>query len=109
MCWCWLIKFILRIVLVHDIEITVEHLPSIILVIIYGACSNFEVPRTSCAAVDILIRARTFFKHISYFSGKIKANPMVLCGPSGCGKSTLLKQLMADYPSLFGFSVSRKS
>jgi ABC-type lipoprotein export system ATPase subunit len=32
----------------------------------------------------------------------------VISGPSGSGKSTLLKKLFAEYPSTFGFSVSRK-
>jgi len=31
---------------------------------------------------------------------------LVLCGPSGSGKSTLLKQLMSEYGSEFGFSIS---
>eukprot|EP01137_Pigoraptor_chileana_P037136 Opistho-2@33758 len=32
--------------------------------------------------------------------------PLVLAGPSGAGKSTLLKRLLAEYPDVFGFSVS---
>lgn len=32
--------------------------------------------------------------------------PIVISGPSGAGKSTILKLLMAEYPGLFGFSVS---
>ncbi|EDV95803.1 guanylate kinase [Drosophila grimshawi] len=32
--------------------------------------------------------------------------PLVLCGPSGSGKSTLLKRLFAEFPEMFGFSVS---
>lgn len=32
--------------------------------------------------------------------------PVVLSGPSGAGKSTLLKKLMAEFSSVFGFSVS---
>lgn len=32
--------------------------------------------------------------------------PLVICGPSGSGKSTLLKQLFAEFPETFGFSVS---
>merc|ERR1712002_833170 len=35
-----------------------------------------------------------------------KFRPLVISGPSGCGKSTLIKKLMADYPNMFGFSVS---
>ncbi|CAO3644242.1 unnamed protein product [Cunninghamella echinulata] len=34
------------------------------------------------------------------------AKIFVISGPSGFGKSTLLKRLFADYPSVFGFSVS---
>jgi ABC-type ATPase involved in cell division len=33
----------------------------------------------------------------------------VISGPSGSGKSTLLKRLFNEYPSTFGFSISRKS
>jgi len=36
----------------------------------------------------------------------LKPLPVVFCGPSGVGKSTLVKQLMAEFPSLFGFSIS---
>jgi guanylate kinase len=32
---------------------------------------------------------------------------LVVSGPSGAGKSTLLKRLLADYPTTFGFSISR--
>ena len=32
--------------------------------------------------------------------------PLVVCGPSGSGKSTLLQRLFAEYPNMFGFSVS---
>ena len=35
-----------------------------------------------------------------------KLRPVVLSGPSGAGKSTILKMLFAEYPGLFGFSVS---
>lgn len=35
-----------------------------------------------------------------------KPLPVVFCGPSGVGKSTLVKQLMSEFPSLFGFSIS---
>ena len=31
---------------------------------------------------------------------------IVMCGPSGVGKGTLLHKLFAEYPSLFGFSIS---
>ena len=37
-----------------------------------------------------------------------KLQPVVLSGPSGCGKSTLIKKLTNEFPSKFGFSVSRK-
>jgi len=37
---------------------------------------------------------------------KVCADPLVLCGPSGVGKSTLIKRLQADFPGVFGFSVS---
>eukprot|EP00052_Salpingoeca_macrocollata_P033234 m.7735 g.7735 ORF g.7735 m.7735 type:complete len:210 (-) comp4871_c0_seq1:61-690(-) len=33
-------------------------------------------------------------------------HPVVISGPSGAGKSTLLNKLFAEYPDLFGFSVS---
>lgn len=32
--------------------------------------------------------------------------PVVISGPSGVGKGTLISQLMKDFPSVFGFSVS---
>jgi len=35
-----------------------------------------------------------------------KPKPVVVCGPSGAGKSTLVKQLMKEYPTVFGFSIS---
>lgn len=31
---------------------------------------------------------------------------VVICGPSGAGKSTLIKRLIAEEPTMFGFSVS---
>lgn len=34
--------------------------------------------------------------------------PIIIAGPSGTGKSTLLKRLFEDYPTRFGFSISRK-
>ena len=38
----------------------------------------------------------------------MKAKPLVMAGPSGCGKSTLMKKLLAEFPDMFGFSVSRR-
>jgi len=35
-----------------------------------------------------------------------KPNAIVVNGPSGVGKGTLINKLMADFPSMFGFSVS---
>ncbi|XP_037085209.1 guanylate kinase-like [Pollicipes pollicipes] len=35
-----------------------------------------------------------------------RCRPVVLCGPSGAGKSTLVSRLQAEFPGLFGFSVS---
>ncbi|PYI04829.1 guanylate kinase [Aspergillus sclerotiicarbonarius CBS 121057] len=35
-----------------------------------------------------------------------KFRPVVVSGPSGTGKSTLLKQLFAEMPDRFGFSIS---
>jgi guanylate kinase len=35
-----------------------------------------------------------------------RIRPLVLSGPSGAGKSTLLKRLFAEFPGVFGFSVS---
>jgi len=32
--------------------------------------------------------------------------PLVICGPSGVGKSTIVNQLLQEFPSVFGFSVS---
>lgn len=32
--------------------------------------------------------------------------PIIIAGPSGVGKGTLIKQLMTEYPTKFGFSVS---
>ena len=32
--------------------------------------------------------------------------PVVVCGPSGVGKGTLITKLMAEFPEVFGFSVS---
>jgi hypothetical protein len=32
--------------------------------------------------------------------------PLVICGPSGVGKSTIVNQLLKEFPSVFGFSVS---
>ncbi|KCV68328.1 guanylate kinase [Fonticula alba] len=34
------------------------------------------------------------------------SRPVVICGPSGVGKGTLLKKLFAEFPSVFGFSIS---
>lgn len=36
-------------------------------------------------------------------------NAIVVAGPSGVGKGTLIEKLRAEYPSLFGFSVSHTS
>ncbi|XP_063902199.1 guanylate kinase-like [Zophobas morio] len=33
-------------------------------------------------------------------------NTLVLFGPSGSGKSTLLKNLLAEFPNIFGYSIS---
>ncbi|KAF0975193.1 hypothetical protein FDP41_005946 [Naegleria fowleri] len=35
-----------------------------------------------------------------------KFRPIVICGPSGVGKGTLIQKLFAEFPSIFGFSVS---
>merc|ERR1712166_845172 len=35
-----------------------------------------------------------------------KPSTIVVNGPSGVGKGTLINKLMADFPTLFGFSVS---
>ncbi|KAG2392750.1 hypothetical protein C9374_011475 [Naegleria lovaniensis] len=35
-----------------------------------------------------------------------KFRPIVICGPSGVGKGTLIQKLFAEYPTIFGFSVS---
>jgi len=40
------------------------------------------------------------------FSTMFKPRPVVFCGPSGVGKSTLVKELRAEFPDVFGFSVS---
>jgi len=53
-----------------------------------GASSSFPASASQIA--------RTMFK----------PKPVVFCGPSGVGKSTLVKQLMKDYPTMFGFSIS---
>ena len=34
--------------------------------------------------------------------------PIVVCGPSGVGKGTLLKRLFDEFPSKFGYSISRR-
>ncbi|KAJ1568805.1 hypothetical protein HK405_013616, partial [Cladochytrium tenue] len=35
-----------------------------------------------------------------------RLRPVVICGPSGAGKRTLTARLLAEYPSMFGLSVS---
>lgn len=44
--------------------------------------------------------------HQAHHNKPTALRPIVLSGPSGAGKSTVLKLLMAEYPGIFGFSVS---
>lgn len=36
----------------------------------------------------------------------VQLEPLVIAGPSGVGKGTLINRLLAQFPALFGFSVS---
>lgn len=74
---------------------------------------------TSPKTLSILERARsviskkyvTLWLLTSFFVVKdaFPKSFLVFSGPSGAGKSTLLKRLFNDFPTTFGFSVSRKT
>lgn len=46
-----------------------------------------------------------FFNNIRN-NGQFGPSPVAICGPSGVGKGTIINQLLAQFPNLFGFSVS---